>query len=346
MYLRSGYNRLGECSVPEIEESSREITEALGGRAKILAGISKWSKITAAAGAAGVTLAKALTSQLVSLGADQKTADSIAAGITWVSATVVFISAILLLVADDNASKLLAKARIALDLALAQKAVSEKQAEEFEEFKNIFRVELDRLSHFQAARDLFRAVFQDVANQGAKDEIEVIRRMLDQARRQLFLAHGFDMSSYYTICVYKRIINAATGKAELHCKAHVRAIDCDVDKARIWKEGVGPGGVALARRGEVIISDLKAPNVSSVYGPQEKKAGDDERYGSIVAEPIIIDGPESDPWGVLIVSSSNANHFKDDDRTYVDVAASLAGMISLAICVVRAKQQSSQRVTV
>jgi hypothetical protein len=115
----------------ELEESSREITEGLGGRARILGGISFWSKITAAGGALGIAFAHAFASGLVTFGVSQKVADATAAGVQYVSATVVFISALLILVTEDNASKLLAKARIALDRAREQKEESENQARQF-----------------------------------------------------------------------------------------------------------------------------------------------------------------------------------------------------------------------
>lgn len=283
-----------------------------------------------------MAFAKALGGAIVIAGASREAGDAVGAGLQYVGATIVFVSAILILAADDNASKLLAKARIALDRAKEQESEFENQARHFAEVENLYETELARLSHFQAARDLVRALFEDVALDGASDETEVIRRMLLQSRRQLFLAHGFEMSDYYTICVYERVVNPATSKAELHCRAHIRAIDCALTDARVWKEGIGAPGVALARRAEVIVSDLLSPDVASLYGPPEKKQNDDERYRSVVAEPIILDGGE--PWGVLVSSSSKKDHFSPQARSYVDVTESLAGMIALAIKLTRAKR--------
>jgi hypothetical protein len=337
-----GFNGGWTGRMAEIEESSKEITQALGGRAKILAGISLWAKIGAAVGALGIALSKALSSGLTAAGMDKTLADATGAGLQYVSATLVFIAAIIILVADDNASKLLAKARIALDRAKEQKDESENQARQFAAVEKLYETEVARLSHLQAARDLLRAIFEDVAVRGAQDETEVIKRMLLQARRQLFLAHGFEMSDFYTICVYERVVNPQTNKAELICRAHIRSIDCDVSEARPWQEGVGAAGVALARREEIIISDLTAPDIGALYGAMVKKADDDERYRSIVAEPISLDGGE--PWGMVVATSSVPEHFSPDDRSYVDVTQSLAGMVSLAIKLVRAKRPAVKAV--
>lgn len=324
----------------ELEASSSEITKALGDRSTRLANISFWAKVATAGGALGITLNKAFEAGLAALGVKVTTAAAAGSGLLYVSGTVVFIAAIVVLVADDSASKLLAKARIALDLALAQKGESENQARHFDRLENLYRAEMDRLSHFQAARELVREIFEDVAVKGAKDEIEVIRRMLLQARRQLFLAHGFEMNDYFTLCVYERVVNPDSTKAELHCRAHIRAIDCELGDARIWKEGIGTPGIALARKEEVIIADLLEPGIAALYAPQDKKPNDKERYRSVVAEPIALDGGE--PWGVLVASSSVPKHFSPEDRSYVDVAQSVAGMISLAIKLARVKRPNVQ----
>jgi GAF domain len=159
--------------------------------------------------------------------------------------------------------------------------------------------------------------------------------MLKQARRALFLAHGFEMNDFHTICVYQRVMGS-DGRPELVCRAHIRAIDCELALARVWKEGIGVAGTALAKATEVVVPDLTAPELGTLYNLREKKDEDDTRYRSIVAEPISLDGSGA-LWGVLIATSSRAGHFSVQDRSYVNVTEALAGMISLAVKLVRGK---------
>lgn len=301
----------------DIKAVSLAVTNLLGARATLLERLSIVFKVAAALGAAVIAVAKIANLSL---------------GTVYVAATVVFISTVFVLFADRSSSATIAEARKALDKALEQQSESEAVTRKYTAVEKAYNAELERLSHFQAARDLFRAIFEDVASSTSQmDDISVIELMLRQGRRQLFLAHGFAMNDFYTICVYQVV------GEELVCKAHIRAIDCDLKLARTWKEGVGAAGTAWARGEEVVVPDLRDPALGSLYNLLEKKPEDDERYRSIVAEPIGLDGKGSKIWGILVVTSSVPGHFSIKDRSYVNVAQSLAGMISLGVKLVRAK---------
>ena len=304
-----------------LRETSKDITIQLGTRSTILERLSFAFKICSAGGALAIAFARL---------ADWPP------GVTYVAASVVFISAVFVLVADKGASKSLADARIAMDKALEQEAEAEASRRKFAAAEDAYNSELERLSHLQAARDLVRAILEGVALSAKQlNEISVIDLMLKQARRALFLAHGFDMNDFHTICVYQRR-EGEDGRAELVCKAHIRAIECDLTQARVWKEGVGVAGIALAQGDEVVVPDLTALELGSLYRIPEPKAEDGTRYRSIVAEPISLDNGGA-LWGVLIATSSRPGHFSVEDRSYVNVTQSLAGMISLAVKLVRSK---------
>jgi len=311
----------------DLKASSQSITRLLGTRSKILDGSVVVAKLVILAGAAIVGIAKLASWPDIT---------------TYITVVIVLAAGIFILIAERTASTTLAEARIAMDKALEQEAETQNVLRKLEAAEKAYNTELDRLSHFQVARDLVRAILEDIATSSIVfNEISVIELMLSQARRQLFLAHGFEMSDFYTICVYQRVVNQTTGDSELVCKANIRAIDCDLKKARVWKEGVGAAGSALASGEEVVVPDLNDPALGSLYKIPEKKTDDDTRYRSIVAEPISLDD-KRDLWGVLVVTSSKPAHFSVRNRDYVNVAQSLAGMIALAVKLVRSKQHVVQ----
>jgi hypothetical protein len=253
-----------------------------------------------------------------------------------IAAAVILISTLVIFASEIDASDALAGAREAMDEAMAQKTASEEQERKFVEIEKTYKNEIDRLSHLQAARDLVRALLEDVLVNHNADEQSILTDILQQARRPLFLAHGFKMDEHYTICAYERVMNVTTGKAELHIRAHIRAIDCDLKTARVWVEGIGAAGSALARQGEIIVKDMAN---SELYTALERRPDDEVKFASIVAEPIWADdGPH--PWGVLVATSSVPGHFSRDDRTYVQATECLATMMSLALKIVRSKPTS------
>jgi GAF domain-containing protein len=305
----------------DLKVASKTITQALMSRANVLESFTTVFKVTTLIGAFLIAVAK---------GADWPPS------ITYAAAGAVFVCAVLNLIADKGASISLASARLALDRAIEGEAAAENNKRKNDAAEQAYIAELERLSHFQAAREFFRAIFEDVITANGKlNEVDVIDRILKQARRALFMAHGFEMSDFYTICVYQRVVGE-NGRAELVCKANIRAIDCNLSQARSWPEGVGVAGAALAQRAEVVVPDLTAPELGSLYNLPLKNKEDDKRYRSIVAEPIL--GDSSDElWGILIATSSKPGHFSLEDRSYVNVTQSFAGMLGLAVKLVRAK---------
>jgi hypothetical protein len=306
----------------DLKGASESLTALLGKRATTLEVLAVSAKIAATIAAALIALTRIVT---------------LPPWMAYAAITVVMFSTLFVLFADKGSSAALADARQAMDKAIEHEADLENARRRYEAAEEAYDAELERLSQFQAARDLMRAIFEEVAQSTTPmDEVSLIDLTLKQARRSLFLAHGFEMNDVHTICVYQRVVNSS-GNAELVCRAHIRAIECDMKQARVWREGIGAAGVALASSREVVVPDLRAVELGSLYHLPEKKVEDDVRYRSIVAEPIVLNG-KSDIWGVVVATSSIPNHFSVEDRSYVNVTESLAGIMGLAVKIVRAKQ--------
>lgn len=259
-----------------------------------------------------------------------------------IAVVVVFFSSLVLVGTETDSGNELEFARAALAAAQEQQTITQVQARKFNEIEAVYESELERMSHLQAGRDLIRTIIEGVASSPTvQDEITVITRLLNQAQRALLIAHGFQLNEHYTICIYRAERDASSQRVTLRCAAHLRAIMCDVAVARPWPEGIGVAGMAYARNAEIVVPDLTAPELGTLYELPEKRTDDDNKYRSIVGEPIVPEGGEL--WGVLTATSSEPGHFSLDDRRYVDVAQSLAGMIALAISVNRAKKSEPAR---
>jgi hypothetical protein len=253
-----------------------------------------------------------------------------------IASIVVLISALVLLGTQTDSYRELEHGRAALNKAQDLQTRGHRKDTQFAEIEEVYKAEIERLSHLQAGRDLIRAIIEDVASsQLHRTDEDVISRILSQAQRSLFLAHGFRLNEHYTICIYKAKQDPDSKKFKLHCVAHIRSIMCDLTESRTWAEGVGVAGVAYARKSEIVVPDLLAPQLGTLYNLPEKKQDDDSKYRSIVAEPIFLES--SDPWGILVSTSSEPDHFSIKNRAFSEVAQSLAGMISLAIKVNRCK---------
>lgn len=268
------------------------------------------------------------------------------AHIVYSSAAVALLATLFLLYADQASATTLAQARSALDKAIEQQAELDTLRRQTTVAEELYKTEIERLSYFQAARESIRDIFEDVAeyspipqNELTVREIHVLYMMLGQTRWQLFLALGFAPTDYQTVCIYQRVIE--DGKAVLVLRAHARAVECNVEKARKWAEGVGVPGSALALKREVVVADLTSPEAVAMYGFPNKKATDNLRYRSAVAEPI--SGLDGELWGVLVATSRYPGHFSQNDREYVNVVHSLAGMLSLAVKLVRSRSAISSR---
>ncbi len=78
---------------------------------------------------------------------------------------------------------------------------------------------------------------------------------------------------------------------------------------RAWRSGEGYVGLAFSRRQEVVFSDTRLQDVSSLISvpPDKRKEADSRRYVSLVAAPIFLE--ESAPFGVIVASSDRPRRF-------------------------------------
>ena len=266
------------------------------------------------------------------------TAMHFVAGDHWNSATyvgigasvIVFISGILLLTLEKDASEELETARQAIEVARSVKASANEALEQV----NAYEVYQTRANELYLAMKTMRDAIERSFLFPNKSTNEIIELVLDAASRSLKIACGFQLEQHYTICVYEARPTASQDrqKWQLHPIAHERSIKCDVSNGRVWPSGVGVGGYAFSSGLEVIVPDMIAPNIGSGFAYQ-RKPDDDKLYRSVAAVPIrIVAGNE--PWGVVVATSDSPNHFTLDEEPgvqTVEAVRALAGMITLAI---------------
>lgn len=145
-------------------------------------------------------------------------------------------------------------------------------------------------------------------------------------------------------CIYKAL-RCDDGRCELVCVATKRAINCDLNEARRWKEGTGIAGVSFSVRDEVIIPDLQSEGISTVFGSasNETRHYDNERYRSMVAVPIMV-GKSEEPWGVVAATNDRVAHFsvaQENGLANHEGARALANMAALAISLCRTDMNHS-----
>lgn len=177
--------------------------------------------------------------------------------------------------------------------------------------------------------------FIEQATSEMTDLPTAISRCLDACGSDLKVAMGFVMGEYWTICVYQTV-QTDRGR-ELQCVAHDRSVKCDLKDARKWREGVGPGGIALAKNDEVVVPDVLDEAAGSAFRINSKlsKPDDLHRYRSMCAVPISV-GSSDVPWGVVLATSSNPRHFGASNSYGVspeEGVRTVAGLCALLVAV-------------
>lgn len=164
---------------------------------------------------------------------------------------------------------------------------------------------------------------------------DVVQTFLKLTDRLLPVALGFAQADQWTICVYRAVPNHG-GRDKLVCTAHNRAIMCDIAEARVWEEGVGVAGISFANRQEVIVPNMHAAGLGSVFNIAAGARGyDAERYRSMAVVPVKVDGQQK-PWGVVIATNDRFDHFtldKDVGLQTAEAVRAVAGMVALAVAV-------------
>jgi hypothetical protein len=224
------------------------------------------------------------------------------------------------------------------ELSTARKAV-EKAREALVGYEEMYQIaaENDRLVFLIQAIYLMRSVIEQAAS-AAISETKMAQLILEACDRSLPIAMGFQQADQWTLGIYQAE-PLDDGRRELVCVSTKRAIECDPANARRWKEGTGIAGVSFSIRDEVIIPDLQAEGIGSVFGSaaNEVRDYDIERYRSMVAVPILV-GKHDEPWGVVAATNDQVAHFSISQRDGLsnsEGARALASMVALGISVCR-----------
>ncbi len=239
----------------------------------------------------------------------------------------VFIGALFSAVIDEDASE---------ELALAHKAVEDARylRDEYQALDKIDD-EFTKAVELLQVMNLCRGVIERAAGNTSIGAKELVAAMLRACERPAPIAAGFAQHHQWTICIYQAEMDALTGKVMLVCIAHHRAIKCDLTNARQWEAGTGIAGSAYANRDEIVIPDLQTTGLRAVFGTSANqiKPDDVERYRSMVAVPIMVDGSLL-PWGVVTATNDQLDHFEPQRRfgiQPVECVRALASMAALAI---------------
>lgn len=248
---------------------------------------------------------------------------------------VVAVGAVFVAVTEDNAMQ---------NLLLAQSAIENARAidslfDDFEKYENTLSQVISCLSSVMFMR---RSLESAVVKRNDDTE-KVVEALLRASERDLPLAFGFDSPDIWTICIY-RARPASGGAMELVCVAHNRALKCEISEARVWSEGVGVVGISFANTREIMIPDLISDGLGSMFkNGQQSRSYDAERYRSIVAVPIEVEGATR-PWGVVVATSSQPGHFDpayNDGFQNAEPARVLSGLVALAVAIAEGRGHPS-----
>ena len=127
---------------------------------------------------------------------------------------------------------------------------------------------------------------------GGSEEVFVRRVLEELTARRFRVALGFELSDTWTICIYRAEWNEDEQVRYLRLVAHHRSIECSLEGARLWREGLGVGGLALAKKDEIVIPDLDAPSTGTAFRLADSKPDDKLHYKSLFAVPIFVGATE------------------------------------------------------
>lgn len=228
------------------------------------------------------------------------------------------------------------------ELAEAQNAIDEFRSR----ISDLFEEMSDEQGASERAIHLYQSVFLmrgaiEVAAVTTSVSLEaLIEGLLEATEWTLPLALGFEQANRWTVCIYRA--EPSESRTILRCVAHRRAIRCPLSDARVWRDGVGVVGTAYANDREIIVPDLLTDGLGTIFSLSngDTKSYDDDRYRSIMASPIKIEGLDR-PWGVVVATNDVPSHFTPDGEPGfrpAEAVRGLSGMVALAVAVCYGKQ--------
>ncbi len=231
------------------------------------------------------------------------------------------------------------------ELALAQSAITKAQEVE-DQLQEIALQwpDFDRIISLYQFTKLMRDALEQSSLARSGDLNVLIATLLAISAKPLRVAMGYKLGDEWTICVF-RAEKLQSGRAQLRLIAHDRTIDCDLSKARIWPEGVGVAGVAYSHQHELLVDDLAADAIRSIFQPPGlRRPYDDERYRSMIAVPISTAGAQ-EPWGVVTATSDRVGHFNHNSGPGLkpeEAVRALADYVALTVSFDRASEAARQ----
>lgn len=307
----------------EIKDLGAKVSTAFKDRAKKFHFASMLVKgLLVAGGAAFAGIA-----QFVSWPPDQQPTTWQIIGIA--ATVIVFIGGLFVVFTESDASD---------ELALSQEALQKAQAA-LRDADVIFEVEseLERVIELYQAASILREMIENSTVAATGDDSKIAVDVIKLAGRSLAIAAGFQQNDRWTICIYKVVRDATTGEELAECVAHKRALDTDISTARSWPIGQGVAGLACLTKREQIIPDMHAPELQNLLGAQAlSRSGDNDRYKSMAAFPIIPVGSGGAVWGVATATNDREGHFNHVDEgniKYEEAIRMLAEFMGLALSV-------------
>lgn len=221
---------------------------------------------------------------------------------------VVFLGGLALLIIQDEAPELLARA-----------AALEGKAQEFLDERNGLTARLEglaaldrrRLELIDANRTMREALEQTLLVPEA-DAGGAAQGMIDLAGRYLISSIGFETGEAWAISIFR--VEADQHGEILNRIAALRADRLDERRqARSWRRNEGFVGAAWVSNRDTIIEDCREPQVAADYPVPAgcRRDYDADRYRSMAVIPIRL-GAERRVWGLVAASSDRIGRFRRD----------------------------------
>lgn len=247
-----------------------------------------------------------------------------------IGAVLVAIAAIFDAIRETDAADALAEANRAIDAAAERQRALDELFQEHGRFDTAIMRGLE----LYVSMDVMRGVIEQSLSVSSDPLARILQNLLDAPGDSLMAAFGFEIKDIWTICIFMAQPAQESGKTQLRCVAHLRKIPCEIDRARVWPEGVGVAGIAYSTSQEIIIENMAAPENDAIFRRGTYTRDYDAlRYVSMVAAPITV-GADPKPWGVAVVTSDRINHFTRGSSYGIATAEpirAIAAMTALAV---------------
>jgi hypothetical protein len=251
-----------------------------------------------------------------------------------VATILVFLGGLYLAVAEENAAGELEAARVAVERAKDAENMFREATEDYKSYQQ----DILRANALYLCMQTMRGALER-SDQTQSTAADIAKNLVNAAHPWLPQALGFEMHHRWTIGVYEARIGSA-GQQVLVLLEKIRAVDCEISKAREWPTNTGYMGAAFTNRKEILIENANDPSMLSVFSPASDsgRPHDAGRYVSYAIVPILI-GPEDAPWGIAIATNNEVGHFSPSEGPGVHAAEgirALAGMMALGATFIKA----------